>query len=68
MLSRLHLELVQVAGVLAELHRDEVDRLAQMAVLVRALLQTWRRGTSDQDSNRARVMFLRWPDGPVAMP
>ena len=33
-----------------------------------ALLQTCRRGESDQDDNRAFVMFLRWPDGPVATP
>ena len=33
-----------------------------------ALLQTCRRGESDQDDNRAFVMFLRWPDGPVTTP
>ena len=27
-----------------------------------------RRGESDQDDNRAFVMFLRWPDGPLATP
>ena len=29
----------------------------------RALLQTWRRGESDQDDNRSCVMILHWPDG-----
>ena len=34
-LPRRHVERGEVAGVLAELHRDQVDRLAQVAILVR---------------------------------
>ena len=58
-----------LAAVLAELHRDEVDRHTQVAVLVPALSQTWwRRGTSDQDSKCACVLAPNRPDGPSAMP
>ena len=52
--------------LLRELNRSGRRNLPDIVPIV--LLQTCRRGESSQARKHFRLMFVRWPDGPVAMP